>query len=254
MPYFRVDIPCAHFDDAWINLVEYIHTHWNPEYRDLLREIDYSLEAKALSIFSIARRLVNSAETLALHITPEHIVRWDLVFVEASTLLFPMIELVGCARLGRLSDGTTPNSVRRLIAGLEWLRNPEDLPSGNSLNQVGLDTERMESLVRHMDVHLNVSPRIIDVIETRNYFLHGVISGGINHIPNLLNFELPMAIINESRVAMQAYWHQLLHDDGNQGWLINLSQAAIHPFIIQGSDIFDQGLLDPDIVISWLNS
>lgn len=47
---------------------------------------------------------------------------------------------------------------------------------------------------------------------------------------------------------MRTYWNQLLQDDESHGWVERLVDADIHPFVIQGSELFGAGLVDPDIV------
>jgi hypothetical protein len=250
MAYFRIDIPCQHFQDSWQELINHVNTQWSQSERNQLSDLEFSLEAKSLSIFSLSRRWANSAAVLAQNIATGSGERWDLVFVEALTLLFPMIELIGSARLGSFPVNQT--SWHRLIAGLEWLREPSAFPSGNGKNEMRADTTRMARLGEQMKIHSPEGPLLNDLFEIRNYFLHGTRDGGVNHIPDLLNYELPMAIANVCQEAMQLYWSQLRLDDGTHGWLENLSRARIHPFVIQGSGIFDCGLLDPDIVDSWL--
>jgi hypothetical protein len=49
---------------------------------------------------------------------------------------------------------------------------------------------------------------------------------------------------------MRAYWNQLRRDDGktSNGWVSRLKNADILPFPIQGDELFEEGLVDPNIV------
>jgi hypothetical protein len=248
MSYFRVDLPCQHYQDQWEALARTVNSSWPPGWQGRVSELTFPLEAKALAIFSFGHRMVRTAQMLAAHANNEQEERWDLVFIEASILLFPMIELIGYARLG-----TSQSSSSNLIAGIEWLRDPNALPTGNDQTQMRTDSVRLASLGRHMVVHSQEGPTIADVFDTRNYFTHGAKDGGFARIPSQLNFELPLAIVRESRNAMQMYWQALRNDDGNNSWIENLGKARIHPLVIQGSVIFEEGLLEPDILDAWLD-
>jgi hypothetical protein len=47
---------------------------------------------------------------------------------------------------------------------------------------------------------------------------------------------------------MPKYWKQLKEDDGDQKWVERLARADIRPLKIQGSGVFEAGLIDPNIV------
>jgi hypothetical protein len=70
-------------------------------------------------------------------------------------------------------------------------------------------------------------------------------------IADIINYELPNAITMESITNLIVYWEQIKTDDGTKGWVDRLANANIQPFVIQGSGIFEQGLVDPDI-LDWL--
>jgi hypothetical protein len=100
------------------------------------------LEAKALYVFTMARRWVRAVYQLARS-TRDWVKsrgnvladgeEWKLVFVETTSLLFPMIELVAHARLDDREATTAYKRnevpvVANLWAGLHWLRDPKWLP------------------------------------------------------------------------------------------------------------------------------
>jgi hypothetical protein len=67
-------------------------------------------------------------------------------------------------------------------------------------------------------------------------------------IDDIINYELPRLVVEQVQVALPAYWEQLKQDDGNQKWVERLAKADIRPLKIQGSSLFDEGLVDPDII------
>ena len=245
MGYFQVSRTCAHYDADWEAVATQIK-QWPPVYqpgRDIAQRLDQyklfqqppdqGIEAKVLYVFTVARRLIRSAYQLAK--VNGH--RWNLIFIETSSLLFPMIELVGEAR-------KVPRT-QELGAGIRWLQTPENLPTGQDPIQ---DTTPVNSLANYMNA--KGIPRVCDLYYLRNYYLHGPKNLKDSTVPiaDLVNAELPYAITQQGEHAMRVYWQQLRQDDGTHGWIERLAAADIRPFAIQGSDIFDAGLVDPDIV------
>jgi hypothetical protein len=169
-------------------------------------------------------------------------VSWKLIFVEATSLLFPIVELIGEARRDK---GVSSSA---LGAGIQWLRDPSDLSPAQTTNDVKIDSRRLDTLVPYMSQ--TQGPQVSELFFIRNYFLHGLKShhDPIVSIADLMNFELPRAIAIYCETAMREYWQQLKQDDGSRGWVSRLAQADIHPFPIQGSEVFEAGLVDPDIV------
>jgi hypothetical protein len=246
MAYFKAPVKCEHYQSDWEALVTYVRYDWAEKFSSGLPDLQYGIEAKALSMFSIAVRIINAVERLAdsyegNRSENDH---WKKCFVEATMMLFPMIELVGHARLGSRGE----HSGQNLVSGLEWLRDPKAIPTGNAKEGAKGDAARLSSLGRHMKAHNKEGPLLYDLYRTRNYFIHGIMNEDFRTIGDILNYELPMAIVRESRCALREYWKQLMQDDGSQSWVINLSQAKIHPLIIQGSGLYDKGLIDPNIL------
>ena len=202
-----------------------------------LVDMSHHIEAKALAVISLARRVTCSAFKLGTD------VGWKRVFVETSTVIFPMLELIGFARLG---DG---NSDECLCAGCEWLIDHESLPIGNRYQT---DDPRLDALVPFMVDH-RAGPRISEMIALRNYFLHGLKNVRDPNIPiaDIVNYEIPLAVVNLATTRIKQYWEQLRNDDGLGQWVDRLAQADIQPFVVQGLDVFELGLVDPDILI-WL--
>jgi hypothetical protein len=256
--FHSADVNCLYYQPEWEAVVGQIKD-WPSDfgYRDcqrrdyqwpLPRQISHHLEAKALGILTMARRLVRAAYGLA-HCAED----WHLIFVEATILLFPMIELVGHARLeaGQVKEayGKDEVNVANLWAGARWLLDPEELPQVKD-NCLKHDSDRLDVLLAHMQPERTRGPEIRELIFTRNYFLHGskAWDGLKVHMPDVLNYELPKAIADRAQEVMPIYWRQLRRDDGSEGWLRRLANADIRPFVIQGSGVFEEGLVDPDIV------
>jgi hypothetical protein len=235
--YFAVTPDCQHHKPGWENVVVQIY-HWPPDWQARFTSPVHHIEAKALQLFTIARRYVRSADQLA----QANGNRWQLIFVEATSLLFPVIELIGEAR----RDKRVASSA--LGAGIQWLRDPGYLPPAQTNNDVKVDTRRLDTLLPFMTrAH---GPQVSDLFFIRNYFLHGLKShrDPTVSIADLMNYELPRAIARYSEIAMRDYWQQLKQDDGTHDWVSRLAQADIHPFPIQGSNHFEAGLIDPDII------
>lgn len=250
MGYFQVSRACVHYNADWEAVVTQIK-QWPPVYqpgRDIAQRLDQyklfqqppdqGIEAKALYIFTVARRLIRSAWQLAK--ANGH--RWNLIFIETSSLLFPIIELVGEAR-------KADSAHQVLDAGIQWLRDPAYLPPSQTQNQLKANSDRLTSLEPFMFDHPQ-GPQVCELFFLRNYYLHGMKkhSDPGFAIADIINAELPYAITQQAESAIRAYWNQLLQDDGSHGWIERLANADIHPFVIQGSSLFDAGLVDPDIV------
>jgi len=94
------------------------------------------------------------------------------------------------------------------------------------------------------------APRVCDLYYLRNYYLHGLKNVTDRSVPiaDIINAELPYAIIQQSENAVHIYWEHLKQDKGTHEWINRLAQADIRPFVIQGSELFEAGLVDPDIV------
>jgi hypothetical protein len=63
-----------------------------------------------------------------------------------------------------------------------------------------------------------------------------------------MSYRLPQAIVKRAEEVIPEYWKQLKEDDGSQEWVERLARADIRPLEINGSGVFDAGLIDPDIV------
>ena len=131
----------------------------------------------------------------------------------------------------------------------EWLIDHESLPIGNRYQT---DDPRLDALVPFMVDH-RAGPRISEMIALRNYFLHGLKNVRDPNIPiaDIVNYEIPLAVVNLATTRIKQYWEQLRNDDGLGQWVDRLAQADIQPFVVQGLDVFELGLVDPDILI-WL--
>lgn len=243
MAYFNfTNVDCACYKPEWDAVIEQVQG-WSPERKGYLRGLIHHLEAKALHVFTMASRLVYSAYVLADFEGRN----WKLVFVEPLTLLFPMIELVGEARLGR-------NQGHKLGAGIEWLLDPSSYPSvyppGTPPTDVlKRDTRRLTSLESFMVDHSD-GPEVSNLFHLRNYYLHGLKNLGEKGVllKDIVNYELPYAIASQAEIGLRVYWEQLCSDDGNQGWVDRLAHAKIQPLPIPGSGGLDEGLIDYWIV------
>jgi len=188
----------------------------------------------------MARRLVRAANELAGAAGNN----WKLVFVETTSLLFPMIELVGHARSDwgqvRTAYGRDDVLVANIWSGLHWLRDPEWLPQVTD-NRLKYNRRRFNGIeIGHLTF-------------LRNYFLHGSKNakdrnGNPIPIADIMSHKLPKAIAERAEKAMRDYWGQLKQDDGTRGWVERLARADIQPLKIEGSRDFESGLIDPDIV------
>jgi hypothetical protein len=252
MMYFTNNINCLHYPTEWDDLVYHIKNRWPQNYAADLGDLEYHIEAKALNVFTIARHLIEKAEGLPAR------GNWKQVFVEASILLFPMIELIGEARMG---DEPDAQSWRRLASGIDWLINPLDIPTrSNGLrNNLSVDETRISTLGSFMN-SLRSGPKVKEIFHLRNYFIHGLKNlhnqdFDIVAIQTCMNFELPYAIIQQAKSGLATYWKQLKNENRDlpTDWVTHLAEADIYPFGIIGSNLFDKGLIDHDIIY-WIES
>lgn len=245
MSYFKLtSLNCAHYPQEWGHVLNHIKG-WNSSY-SISKDISQPLEAKALYVFTVARRLACAAYLLG-----ERSNGWKLIFLEATVLLFPMIELIGYSRIdhNQVRNTFDPKkkknddvSMVNLWAGLHWLRDPSWLPQVRDQNQRDDSTLLSEWQIGHL-------------VSLRHYLLHGSkqvsYKGSPVPIDDIINYKLPKFIVTRGQQTLPNYWKQLRQDDGNQKWLERLAQADILPLKIQGSGIYEEGLVAPDI-IDWL--
>ena len=239
MAYFTYTQDCQHYPNEWEDLLNYIKTEWPQAQSARLRDLAHHIEAKALYVFTTARRLIRAANWLKMRANG-----WKPVFLEATVLLFPMIELIGYSRV---DDGEVRNvfgdassvSAVNLWAGLHWLRDPTWLPAVQDRSQRADSTLLSKWQIGHL-------------VSLRHYLLHGsrqaTYKGKPIPIDDIINYELPEYIVTRAQKVLSVYWQQLRQDDGSRGWVKRLAQADIRPLSIQGSSLFDKGLVDPDIV------
>ena len=250
MAYFHHHRNCQHYPAEWQDLVNHIQKDWPVEKRQHLGELTHQIEAKALHVFSVARHLLEKAEMLAEN------GNWKPVFLEATLLLFPLLEIIGEARIGNIPN---EGSWRRLASGVDWLIDPEQFPlrSNGTRNNFSSDTSRIRSLGVHMS-SLPDGPQVREMYHLRNFLVHGLKEAApdfdMGTLVTSMNYELPAAIINQSKIGLVAYWDQLRGNNPNAlDWVTRLSEAIIYPFGILGSETYEKGLVDPDIVY-WLGS
>lgn len=251
MTYFAHTEDSHHYRGKWQNLLDHIRTKWPSDAAADLGDLVHHIEAKALYVFTVSRRLIEEAENLADRRG------WKPVFVEASMLLFPMLELVGEARLGNVpADG----SWRRLASGIDWLADPSVSPhrSSGARRNFSANEDRVDSLGQFMST-LPTGPKVKELYHLRNYFMHGLKNQSspdfdIEAVQTCMNYELPRAIAEQSKVGLAVYWEQLTSLDGSaQDWVARLAEADIYPFGILGSPIYEKGLIDRGIVY-WIAS
>ena len=237
MSYFKpTSFQCTHYPQEWSRVLNQIQG-WGSPY-PISKDVSQSLEAKALYVFTMARRLTRAAYWLN-----ERANGWKPIFLEATVLLFPMIELVGHSRVDDHQVRSVYNrsnvSAVNLWAGLYWLRDTSWLPAVRDNHQ------RMDStkLSRWQIGHL---------VSLRHFLLHGSkqvsYMGSPVPIDDIINYELPDFVVARVQETLPDYWQQLRQDDGNQSWLERLAQADIRPLKLQGSSLFEEGLVDPNIV------
>jgi hypothetical protein len=250
--YFTITPSCQHYPDEWEALLNYIKSAWTSNNAAHLGDLVHQIEAKSLYVFTLSRHLIESAESLPVN------GNWRPVFVEASILLFPMLELVGEARMG---NKTHTSSWRRLASGIDWLIDPLVFPTRSigTSNSFSADVSRINTLGRYMQT-LPSGPKVRELYHLRNYFTHGLKNQGdprfdIGAVQTCMNYELPQAVIQQAKSGLAIYWKQLRNEDrsGSIEWVTRLAEADIYPFGIIGSDIYDKGLIDPDIIY-WIDA
>lgn len=244
MPYFTHVKSSDCYPDEWEELLRYIRNDWTKENFARLRSLNHHIEAKALYVLTISRHLIEKSESLPTS------GNWKRVFIEATLLLFPMIELVGQARLGNQGGND-------FGSGLDWLANPNDLPRSRSNDDLKTDETRISTIGSHMST-LPEGPRFRELFHIRNSFVHGLKNQhdphfGIGAVVTSMNYQLPKAIISQAKSALDVYWSQLQNLDGHesQEWITRIAEADIYPFGIMGSKIYEKGIVDPDI-LDWL--
>jgi hypothetical protein len=249
MAYFAHTENTHHHLDQWEHLLNYIKTAWPTEQAAHLGDIDHHIEAKGLYVFTMARRLMTAAARLAQGNG------WQPIFTETTTLLFPMIELVGEARLG---STTNDHAWRPLASGIDWLRDPEALPAKNRVLFPGDDGSRVNNLGQYMTT-LPAGPTVQELYHLRNYLAHGLkavrsSSFSVEALQTSMNYELPAAIVRQAETGLAIYWRQLRNADERESpeWVTRLAEANIYPFSISGSGIYDAGVIDPNIAY-WLS-
>lgn len=242
MSYFKTtSFKCAHYPKHWRNVLNQIKG-WGSS-RSISKDISQPLEAKALYVCTMARRLARAAHWLC-----ERAKGWKPVFLEATVLLFPMIELVGYSRVdhNQVRSIFDPKNKKKddvsavnLWAGLHWLLDPNMLPVVQDKNQ-------------RADTTLLDRWQIGHLVSLRHYLLHGSkqvsYMGSPVPIDDIVNYELPGFVVARVQKTLPHYWRQLRQDDGNQSWLERLAQADIRSLKLQGSELYKKGLVDPDIV------
>jgi len=147
-------------------------------------------------------------------------------------LLFPMIELIGQARLG-----AQLGSDNDFGSELDWLSDPNNLPQpARKSDHLKADETRLISLGIYM-MTLREGPRVREIFHIRNYFVHGLKNQrdtdfDIGAVKTSMNYELPMAITQQSRRALSIYWRQLTNPDVSQSreWVSRIAEADIERY------------------------
>jgi hypothetical protein len=168
------------------------------------------------------------------------------MFVEASVLLYPIIEMIG------LATGRPEDNKAELVNGIYWLGNPDELPSVVSKQKPYEDMTKLENLKKYMNcVKPSSAPTVQQLYKLRHYYLHGLGPSIDKKLPekeNPIDVALPRGMAWGIEDGLYKYWKNLADDHGSGGWLKRLAQAEIYPFKIDGSNGFEAGLIDPDIV------
>lgn len=247
MALFYYHQQCRWYPREWEALLHHIQGDASPRQFRELSGVTHQIEVKALYVFTLFRHLIERAETMPLD------GNWKLVFVEAMMLLFPMLEVVGDARLG-----ASPGS--RLGSGIEWIMDPLRPPSsGVSERHLAANNSRIASMGKHMP-SLPSGPRVRELFHIRNYFIHGVKNQhdpdfDIGAVRTSMNFELPIALVAQAKVSLRHYWSQLTSHlpSSSRAWVGCLADADIYPFGIMGSPTYERGLVDPGI-LKWITT
>lgn len=242
--YFSLHEKCHHYPDDWERLLRYIRTGWQPDLAARLPDLSHHIEAKALYVLTLSRHLIARSEAMAIG------GNWKPVFIEAMMLLFPMLEIVGEARLG--DSGDNPIS-----GGLDWLGNPLQFPTpGVTHKHLKADNTRLAGIGKHMTTLPN-GPRVREFFHLRNYLVHGLKNQrdrdfDIGAVRTSMNYEMPLAVVLRSKECLVVYWSQLTDPNpaASAPWIERLAAADIYPFGIMGSTVYEEGLIDPDI-LEW---
>lgn len=245
MAYFSVHENCHQYPHDWDRLLDYVRTAWKPQFTAKLDELEHHIELKALYVFTLSRHLIHYSEGMPMDGD------WHPVFIEAMMLLFPMLEIVGQARLGDLAGSP-------LGAGLHWLQDPHQFPAADiTQDQLKADETRITAIGSHMPT-LPEGPRIRELFHIRNYFIHGLMNQrdpdfDIGAVRTSMNFEMPKGVVSRSKECLALYWRQLTGDalSSSRPWIERLAKSDIYPFGIMGSPTYELGLVDPDIV-EWI--
>lgn len=238
MSYFASsNFICSYYPHEWDEVVSQIKS-WKRPY-PITNRISQHLEAKTLYVFTMTRRLILASSKLR---DPKK--GWKPRFLEASILLFPMLELVGYSRLdkGQILKyfGKRGSSNANLWAGLHWLRDPKWVP-------VIMDNKQKS------DPTIMSRWEIGHLVSLRHFLLHGSKSardksGNPLPIQDIINFELPGFIIEVAQPAMSQYWKDLKQDDGTHFWVERMAESDIRPLPIQGSVDFKKCIIDLKII------
>jgi hypothetical protein len=248
--YFSSIQDTKYFINEWNALYDYIKHSWKSDQAANLGGLSHHLEVKALYVFTISRHLLTEVEKL-----PQN-GNWKPIFIEASILLFPMLELVGEARMG---GGIHDGSWRRLASGVDWLIDPNitTTRSNGTRTSFSNDEFNINSLGNYMTTQSN-GPKVRELYHLRNYLIHGLRNQDdrnydLEAIKISLNYELPYAIVQQAKKCLFTYWNQLKNDKniGPINWIDRLSEAKIYPLGILGSVLYDKGIIDPDIIY-WI--
>ncbi len=158
-----------------------------------------------------------------------------LVFVEASILLFPMVELIGEARLGNVPHS---GSWRRLANGIDWLIDPSVFSSRSSGTRKAFSTnnDRVNTLGNYMS-SLPSGPKVKELYHLWNYFIHGLKNQDdpnfdIGAVQTSMNYELPYAITKQSKaglITLGVTQFTFLEAESKATWLDYANLSGLKP-------------------------
>jgi hypothetical protein len=223
MAYFQ-HLPKDKFTDGqskWQAVINEQIEEWPKSCKDKLGDVQHPLEAKALFVFTMARRTIQyMVEARGIKVDC-----WKAYYPQTYSLIFPIMEMFGKAVTG-INGGTD-----KLVGyGLTWLFTPSDFPK---------IVDRFEG-------------RVSFLIDVRNYVLHGVSSiDDSEKITNIKKMDAkePYRLASQLEKSMSVYWENLCNDFAEDGgWLDRLARARIVPFYIPGSGHYEKALISPDIV------